>query len=370
VRHAILLGIPFLAAGLCVVGCTDDPPAVAASAPELNALSITFDSATEVNDAPRLVPGADGALTCDAERFRFEGRERITCKRGPEQLEVILRGSEALLVHKPKRTGDNETFFACSKTGDGPAGLPKSLDCKVAPLRDRADHGGGLSSPFDSTVPGITIPNAHVVGKSPKLLRSMAPGTPEEFDQLFAADVAAVLVFKNATTAGHDVDEEVATLRERGLAATRIAHVPFKWKDIGPFQEPCEQTIEALRFLKKNLAAGRTTLFHCTVGEDRTGFLAAMHRLVTEKTNAVEAWNGEMCEHGYGAGNPLKPGFVLGKLEDSLGPLYRKMAYLAAKGELDALDASICATDPAEEPDFEEIAPPQLSCGTSTLFIP
>jgi hypothetical protein len=46
------------------------------------------------------------------------------------------------------------------------------------------------------------------------------------------------------------------------------------------------------------------------------------------------------------------------------------MAYLAAKGELDALDPNVCATDPEQEPDFEEIAPPQLSCGTSTLFVP
>jgi hypothetical protein len=326
-------------------------------------LSLTFDSATEVNDAPRLVPGAEGPLACAAERFRVDGRERVTCKRGQEQLEVIFRGDQALLVHKPKRTADKETFFACKPQG-------ASLSCKVAELRERPDHGGGLVSPFDSTVPGLTIPNSHVVGKDPNLLRSMAPGTPEEFDQLFAADVGAVLVFKNATTQGHDVDEEIATLRERGIPASRVAHIPFKWKDIGPFREPCEQTIEALAFLKKNLAAGRKTLFHCTVGEDRTGFLAAMHRLVTEKADAVETWGAEMCERGYGAGNPLKPGFVLGKLEDSLGPLYRKMAYLAAKGELDALDPSVCASDPEEEADFAEVAPPRLSCGTSTLFVP
>jgi hypothetical protein len=356
--------------GLCIAGCAEDPPAIAADGPELNALSLKFDSATEVSDSPKLALGAEGALACEAERFRVEGRERITCKRGPEQLEVILRGDEALLVHKPKRTADKETFFACTKKGAGPAGLPKSLDCRIAPLRARPAHGGGLVSPFDATVPGITIPNTHVVAGNPNLLRSMAPGSPEEFDQLFAADVGAVLVFKNATTRGHDVDEEIATLRDRGLSGSRALHVPFKWKDIGPFREPCEQTIEALAFLKKNLAAGRKTLFHCTVGEDRTGFLAAMHRLVTEKANAVEAWGAEMCEHGYGRGNPLKPAFVVGKLEDSLGPLYRKMAYLAAKGELAALDPSVCASDPEEEADFEEIAPPELSCGTSTLFVP
>ena len=91
---------------------------------------------------------------------------------------------------------------------------------------------------------------------------------------------------------------------------------------------------------------------------------------VTAKMDAKEAWNAEMCEHGYGAGNPLKPSFVIGKLAESLGPLYRKMAYLAAKGELDALDPKVCAVDPEGAPDFEAIAPPPATCGTSTLFVP
>jgi hypothetical protein len=284
-----------------------------------------------------------------------------------------VREGGALLVHKPVRRQDKETFFACTTSGSGPDGLPKKLQCKSAPLRERPAHEGGLASPFDSTVAGISIPNSHVVGGNPNLLRGMAPGAASDFDQIFAAGVGAVLVFKNKTTQGHNVDEEIATLIDRGIPASRAKNIEFKWKDIGPFKEPCEQTIEGLKFLKTNLAAGKKTLFHCTVGEDRTGFLGAMHRLLNEKTlDPGVAWDGEMCEKGYGAGNPLKPGFVVGKLESSLKPLYRKMAYLAAKGKLDRLDTSVCASDPEEAADFDEVALPleRLTCGTSTLFVP
>ena len=113
----------------------------------------------------------------------------------------------------------------------------------------------------------------------------MAPGAPEDFDALFKADVGAVLIFKNATTGGHDVDDEIATLRERGLPAGQVAHIPFKWKDIGPFKEPCAQVVDALKFIDTNLAAGKKTLFHCTVGEDRTGFLAAMPLMLNLTTD-------------------------------------------------------------------------------------
>jgi hypothetical protein len=375
-KLSVVLLLAGLALGGCAAGGDESDPNPGSGESDLTSLSVTLEGSGKdlaVEDRPRLKAQAEGALTCGADRFAVDGRVRVTCTRGDELLEVIVRDGNGLLVHKPVRRSDKETFFACTTSGSGPDGLPKKLQCKNAPLRDRPSHGGGLASPFDSTVPGITIPNSHVVGGNPKLLRGMAPGSPEEFDQLFAADVGAVLVFKNKTTQGHSVDEEIATLIERGLPESQAKNIEFKWKEIGPFKTPCEQVVEGLKFLKTNLAAGRKTLFHCTVGEDRTGFLGAMHRLLNEdKLEATAAWDGEMCERGYGAGNPLKPGFVVGQLESSLKPLYQKMAYLAAKGQLDRLDPAVCATDPESAPDFAEVAPPieRLTCGTSTLFVP
>jgi hypothetical protein len=366
-----------------VVGCAGDAEDGAAGAPaeseesNLTSLAVTLDgtgATLAVDDRPRLKPRAQGSLACGADRFELDGRKRITCLRGDEQLEVIFRDGKGLLVHKAARRRDAETFYSCEQSGNGPEGFPKKLTCTLAPLRDRPSHGGGgLASPFDSTVQGIDIPNAHVVGGNDKLLRSMAPGSPEDFDQLFAANVGAVLIFKNPTTTGHSVDEEVTTLTQRGLAQSRVSNIPFKWKDLDGFKAPCEQVVEGMKFIKTNLAAGKKTLFHCTVGEDRTGFLAAMHRLLNDSAlDTGKAWDSEMCEHGYGAGNPLKPGFVVGSLETGLKPLYQKMAYLAKKGSLDSLDTAVCANDPSSAADFATVAPKldRLTCGTSTLFVP
>lgn len=369
---------PFCVVG-ALAGCADVDPAgdEASSEDEINALSVTLGGsagARTVDDRPRLKSRARGELAC-AERFEIEGRVRLTCSRGAENLEVIVRKSdgEAILVHrKDGANSDRRTFFECTLSGSGPDGLPGKLACASAPPSSGGGQGG-LSSPFASTVDGIEIPNTHLVGTSGKLLRGMAPRSDEEYDQLIAAGVGAVLVFKNQTGTGTDVADEIRKLGALGIPATRAKNIPFAWKDLPNYQDPCTQTVEALKFIKSNLAAGKKTFFHCTVGEDRTGLLAAMHRLMTEPSlDAGAAWDGEMCERGYGAGNPLKPAFVKGKLEDGLKPLYRKLAYLAKKGALGSLDTSVCASDPSTAADFESKALPldRLECGTSTTFEP
>jgi hypothetical protein len=362
----------------CAADVAEDGQQEEGEEQELQALSVKIEGtadAVTINDSPRLKSRARGSLAC-TQRFEIDGRVRLTCGRGSEFLEVIVRKSDgnALLVHRAAgASSDRRFFYSCTLSGTGPGDLPSRLACRNAPLREREGHAGGLSSPFDSTVAGITIANTHAVGGNDKLLRGMAPGEPAQFDQLLAADVAAVLVFKNQTGTGTDVADEMQTFVNRGLAQSRVVNIPFKWKELGSFQEVCGQTVSALKFIKTNLAANRKTFFHCTVGEDRTGLLAAAHRLITEQgLDAVAAWDGEMCERGYGAGNPLKPAFVKGQLEDGLKPFYRKMAYLAATGRLQSLNDSLCATDPEGAPDFAAKAPAldRLTCGTSTRFVP
>jgi hypothetical protein len=316
-----------------------------------------------------------GDLEC-TERFEIDGRVRLTCARGTENLEVIVRKDDgvAILVHrKDGANSDRRQFFKCSIAGNGPEGLPSKLACAAAPAGSGGGGHGGLSSPFHSTVPGIDIPNTHLVGTSGDLYRGMAPRSDEELQQLIDAGIGAVLVFKNQTGTGTDVADEIAKLGLLGLPPSRLKNIPFAWKDLPNYQDPCSQTVEALRFVATNLSAGNKTFIHCTVGEDRTGTLAAIHRLLTEPNlDAGAAWDGEMCERGYGAGNPLKPAFVRGKLEDGLKPLYRKLAYLAKKGALDSLDPNVCAADPSSESDFEAdaVSLDRLKCGTSTSYDP
>lgn len=365
---------------LAATGCAAEtagpdsaPPASEEEELKEQSLKLVTDGALAIRDVPALTAGAEGTLAC-GDRFSLDGRERLTCTRGKELLEVILQKTEkrAVVVHRPQgRANDKRTFFVCTTSGKGD--LPTSLACAKKAPPSTAGHGG-LASPFASTVKGLDIPNAHTVGAGTSLLREMAPHSEEDFAQLVATGVGAVLIFKNAT-GKQDIADEMTALEAHGLAASKIETIPFKWKEIGAFAEPCKQTVEALAFIAANASSKKKTYFHCTVGEDRTGLLSAMQRLLHEPSLTAErAWDEEMCERGYGAGNPLKPVFVTSALDDGLTPLYRKLSWLAAKGKLtaEALDPKICASDPDDDKTFKATAPPlaRFTCGTSTRFEP
>ena len=354
----------------------DDPAAPGEQGDELREQTLKLEGAAAltVKDSPVLKAGATGTLAC-SDRFVVDGRERITCKRDKELLEVILHTAEkkAVVIHRASGRSGHATFFTCKTSGNGPGPLPASLSCSVKAPTSASGHGG-LASPFASTVPGIRIQNAHAVGSGGMVFRGMAPRSADDYADLASAGIGAVLVFKNQT-GQDDVGEEITTLTGHGLAASRVVNIPFKWKDIGTFSEPCTQTIDALKFIAKNVAASQKTFFHCTVGEDRTGLLAAVHRLLNEPTlTADRAFDEEMCERGYASGNPLKPAFVTGAIEHGLTPLYQKLAYLVAKGKIraGALDSGVCAADPEGEATFAAAALPlaRLKCGASTRFAP
>jgi hypothetical protein len=317
----------------------------------------------ELADTPKLKSGASGDLSCGP---AFDGREgkRYECKRGSERLELLHRpdANTATLLYTDGSA--KRVYFAC--TGDS------TLDCETK--QPSTGGNGGLSSPLKSTVDGISIPNAHTIDGSALLLRGMAPRTDAQFDELQSHGVKAVLLFKNPT--GHDVEDEMAKLDSLGFPAERVHHVPFRWKDMPSFKEACEQTVDALGFLAEQQRAGKKTYFHCTVGEDRTGYLAALSRLLkSPSTDPRELFNREMCERGYGEGNPLKPTFVTSELAHGLTPLYRKLAFLVKTGALktSSLDPSVCADDPESAAAFrndDAFGASDYKCGTSTAFEP
>lgn len=327
---------------------------------DIASLALTFTGA-ELVDSPLLKAGANGSLQCGA-AVSIGDKSRVECLRDAEELELILdtANKKAVVIHRPTgRKADKRTFFACTVAGE-------KLTCKS---KAPSTRGGGLASPFASDVAGIDIPNAHVVGGNAKLLRGMAPRNDAELDQLKAAGVVAVLIFKNQTGNGHDVTDEITDLGTRGLASSRISNIPFKWKDLDSFEESCSQTVDGLAFIESNLAAGKKTFFHCTVGEDRTGLLAAMRRLVSEPNlDPKTAFTEEMCENGYGAGNPLKPAFVIASLDKALTPLYRQLAWMVKQGTLrsGSLNANVCSNEPSLPSSFLPLA--DLHCGTSTKF--
>jgi protein-tyrosine phosphatase len=208
-----------------------------------------------------------------------------------------------------------------------------------------------------STVPGITIPNAHVVGQSGgKVLRGMAPWTKQHLEELAAHDVREVLIFRNDDEDGKTVQRELALLRTEPRLRS-VVHVPFPWKDTGEFKKPCEQTIEALRVLKDRAARGdHAVYFHCTMGEDRTGYLAALYRVIFEGAKPEQVFRDEMCRWGYADGSPVKPKHIAEGVHAALTPTFLKLVKLHEWGLLtaDHLDPSLCAVDPAANSPFRE----------------
>jgi hypothetical protein len=166
-----------------------------------------------------------------------------------------------------------------------------------------------------------------------------------------------------------------AALRDRGLAESALLNIPFLWKDFPDFASPCRQTLQALRFLETQRKAGRKSLLHCTVGEDRTGYLAGIYRLLATPSSDLQSiFHGELCERGYSSGNPLKPVTVTSAVDAGLTPLFRKLAFKIRSGELTgAVEEEACSSDPAGDPGFEgdpEFDPASFVCGTSTRFRP
>lgn len=203
-----------------------------------------------------------------------------------------------------------------------------SLTLLLASLNAVATDG----SPIASTVTGLSIPNAHIVATNsrglPSAIRGMAPQNQAQFLELRQLGVTNVLIFKNQVN--DEVTKEVQHLQRLGLPANRIHQIPFPWKDLNDFPAACEMTVQALQILAQTEKAGGRTFFHCTVGEDRTGYLAGLHLLASGRAKEVrQVFNDEMCEKGYEAGNPFKPvDRVVLKIRETLTPTFLKMASL------------------------------------------
>ena len=375
-----------LAVALAVAGCGVDPAAEPAGSdpvpvggkadtPQTFKLRInqyTTGTVTLREDGDSRLPGAPDPITtfrC-APRFTRAAVERVECVRGTASVELLYRSDDrtGVVIFRPTgRTSDRRTYATCTTTSTRKP-LPTKLSCSWVSV----SQSGGLASPVPPTADGIDIPNAHWIDEA--LLRAMAPRSEADYQALLAAGIDAVLIFKKPTGTGRDVADEIAALRALGLEDEAVLNVPFAWKDFPDFAAPCQQTLEGLRFLKAQREAGRRALAHCTVGEDRTGYLAGLYRLLEGEEDVRTVFADEMCERGFGAGNPFKPVAVTSKVDEGLIPLYRKMAFKVRQGQLTwALEEAACQTDPAGDPEFA--SDPELDgaayvCGTFTRFEP
>jgi hypothetical protein len=192
---------------------------------------------------------------------------------------------------------------------------------------------------FPSDITELTVQNASFVGATDTVIRGAAP--LGKADELAALGVTDVIIFKNQTRG--EVDQEVAELEEAGVE--NIHHFNFAWKDVANQQAACEQTVNALKvMIEVAESSDRKVFFHCTAGQDRTGHLAGLYRLMTEDITREQAIEDELCANGYSEGNKGKPSEVVYKVNESISPLFLKMASMIVNGKLSAdnLDTKVC----------------------------
>lgn len=207
--------------------------------------------------------------------------------------------------------------------------------------------GKVFTSPFPSTVKGLSIPNAHEIVKD-RVWRGMAPLRRQQVRELAGLGVTDILVFRNqvAGEEGMLTPKQVKAADRRIL---RVHEIPFKWKDVAGFEESCRHVVRGLKLIDDVLKDGtRRLFFHCTVGEDRTGLLAGLYRIVFEDGDPERVFRDEMCAHGYAEGDPGKPAHVSETVRGNLTPVYLKMVALHKAGKITRthLSEEACAGDP------------------------
>ena len=213
-------------------------------------------------------------------------------------------------------------------------------------------------SNLPSSLPGVTIGNAHLVLRGQgTVLRGSAPnGKVAELRRLGVTEVG---IFKNAT--GTEVQREVAELRAAGYPARSIKHIPFVWKDVPSCKVACGQIVDALSILDRVYHTPRASVFfHCTAGEDRTGLLSGLLKLLESRSALSTIFRKELCGRGYETGNPSKPGMVVGTIRRELTPLFLKMVNLIKSGKLEsgALSKTACNRDPGTG----DLSPAAFAC--------
>ena len=307
---------------------------------------------------------AAGSFHCILDGAYSTG-ERYRCGTGLPSYEVLHTfgdSSGAAVMYFEQNAATMRSFFACSMREE--EGKLATFRCDRQPDPPESEPEDKLISPIAGSLRGVTIANAHQVDAEGYVFRSMAPRLEADYAELMRLGIASVLIFKN------DRDGTVRQEMDRLNAASILGeHIPMEWRDYRDFQEPCELTIAALKFLLAVRSEGRKVLTHCTVGEDRTGYLAALYRLLTENQDAKTMFLEEMCERGYEQGDAAKPftPYVL-KLRQALTALYARMAERIRRSEISAtnLDARVCQTDVG----VTFLDPAELTCATSTRFRP
>lgn len=205
---------------------------------------------------------------------------------------------------------------------------------------------------LEDEVAGLTLGNTHEVyeGKG-KLLRGHEPA--KDAKQLTDIGVTDVVIFKHDNKG--EVAKEIEDLKKLGIPEERITAIDMPWKDIEDMKDPCRKTLQAMNAMLAVAATpGRVGYFHCSAGQDRTGMLAGLLRMITAGWTAEKAFVSEMCAHGYGFGDTTRPANVSKAVETNLTPIFLQIAsQIEGQGLAltSKLSPSLCTSKPKTELD-------------------
>lgn len=218
----------------------------------------------------------------------------------------------------------------------------------------------GMTSSMPSTFLETGIPNSHLLSEN--VIRGIAPRSQKDIHRLLALGVEKFLMFKIDTNG--DIAREIEILSSLGISQKNMLHLEFPWKDITDYVPVCEMTVEALNMIKAADTKNQKIYFHCTVGEDRTGYLAGLYKLYRGDNETVkDIFEGEMCDRGYEAGNPNKIFTVVKKVRETLTPAFLGMAQMIEANPGKKLTKSMCKSFIPPKVNFKE-----FSCKKSKLL--
>lgn len=196
------------------------------------------------------------------------------------------------------------------------------------------------TSPFCSSVElesrAVSLRNMHEILNlsGAPVYRGGSPQTSADIHDLTDLGVEKVLVIKNFYN--EKSKNQLRRLYTDNGYRGELVFLPLHWqadkKKGFDFVESCKLAMRALKHIKETRSP---LFFHCTVGEDRTGFLSGLLRLHYDRWSVQEAFEREMCARGYEAGNPrkAKEEKVVRSIRENLTPLFLQVATLLSQGK-------------------------------------
>ena len=367
-RSACLVGVLLLVA----TSCGDNTPSI----PGLSSLWKAPSEGAYVLELSREA-GDEEVLPCSVD-FSLGAGTRLACETSQsadlDQVEIIFRTDTRRGVVIAQH-GSGSSWYKCRM---GTPAAPQLLSCVEDNSNTTAEDifgRPGWVSLFPSSVQGVGLPNTHGFGPSTSVFRGSAPTLDQDFVQLTQDEgITEILI---VTQLPQDtLEQETSKFVAAGVSAADIHYVPMDWQKYPDFKTPCTQIVDALSMLVAADRSSRRILAHCQLGEDRTGLLSGLYRMLSQGWAVERAFTEEMCENGYSAGNPVKRinyHSTVVTIDSDETPLFLKMAYKIEQGELSLthLDAKACDTDPANDPGFTSTSrydPAGHECHTSTRF--